>query len=293
MSSSPRLAGIHHTLSPALPALLVLAGMALPPLSGLAQVTQPPRDRDRDAGRERAPAAQRDERERGVEDLRVRPAPGRARWTLGITATDTETGVRVTRVISRSAADRAGLERGDLIITVNGYQIGIVQGRRYELSEELERRADRRGRVRLLVQKRRNGTVQNLDVRLDPRSGADTTPETDPDSPVDRATLTGRAILNPPDIPLPFNATLTVQMFVLGGQGQPGQLIAQNVIQQPGMGPIPFALRFDPTRIPPGGQAGLVAEIAVNGQILFQTPGVQRIGRPGEGPADIMLQPVR
>lgn len=266
----------------------------LPVTMAIGQVRPPVRDRERDRGRDVSP--EEEPAARDDDNLRIRPTPGRGRWTLGITATDTETGVRINRVMPRSAADRAGLERGDLIVTVNGYQVGFVQGRLYDLPTELERRADRRGRVRLLVQNRRDGQLQNLDVRLDSGSGAGRPPDSDSEPsqpPVEGATLTGRALLNPPNVPLPFRATLTVQMYVLGGRGQPGQLIGQNVVQPLETSPIPFSLRYDASRIPPGGQVGLAAQIAVNGRVLFETPGVQRIGRPGEGPADVLLEVAR
>jgi uncharacterized lipoprotein YbaY len=295
MSSQQRLiAGLLSLLW-----LAVFCGDMIHP--NLARAQAPPRDRDRDRdtdfdfsdARDRDEAPELEGAERGFDPRRLRPRPERGRWTLGITATDTDTGVRVTRVIPRSAADRSGIERGDVIITVNGYQVGRVLGRLYDLPSELERRADRRGRVQLLVQNRRNGDLVNLDVRLDPGSGSGGRPEVEPDqpdSPSEFVTITGRAMTRPLGAPLPFDASLTVQMFVLGGRGQPGELISQNVVPRPGTTPIPFALRFDPSRVGPGQEAGIVAQITVGDQVLYETRGPQRIGRPGSGPADIMLR---
>lgn len=296
--------------------LLLVLGMSCCLLvePSLGQPSRPDRGRDRDGEIQRPesrPARERqggdrdrdalepdDQDEREVEGRRIRPSPDRGRWTLGITATDTETGVRVTRVIPRSAADRVGLERGDVIITVNGYQVGRVGGRLYDLPSELERRADRRGRVLLLVSNLRNGELVNLDVRLDPRRGddmPDTIPDRPdhPDSPARGETISGRALTRPPEMSLPFGARMTVQMFALGGRGQPGQLIGQVVVPHSGTSPIPFALRYDASRVAPGQEVGLTAELSVNGRVLMETRGVQRIGRPGSGPVELLLETPR
>jgi hypothetical protein len=60
----------------------------------------------------------------------------------------------------------AGLEHQDVIITVNGFQVGEIDGRLYALGDELQHRAGIRGDVRLLVQNWRNRELVNLDVRL-------------------------------------------------------------------------------------------------------------------------------
>jgi len=93
----------------------------------------------------------------------VPPAVG---WKLGVYAFNTPAGVRVTRVQPGSAAARAGLEPGDVIVTVNGYQIGQVGSRLYPLGNELQRRAGPRGEVLLLVQNVRNRDLVNMNVRL-------------------------------------------------------------------------------------------------------------------------------
>jgi hypothetical protein len=157
------------------------------------------RDRDRegsvqDADRERAPRLDEGERP-GRTPERERPRPGEdeegteegmpsaqfappgqpgarflpAQWKLGVYASNTDTGVRITRVIPRTPAFQAGLERGDKIVTVDGYQIGFVKGRLYPLGEELQRRAGRNGHVTLLVHNWRNGELLNVEVQLERR----------------------------------------------------------------------------------------------------------------------------
>lgn len=96
----------------------------------------------------------------------TRIAPPMAGWKLGVYAFNTPAGVRITRVQPGSAAARAGLEPGDVIVTVNGYQIGLVGNRLYPLGDELQRRAGPRGEVLLLVQNVRNRELVNMNVRL-------------------------------------------------------------------------------------------------------------------------------
>ncbi|MFH5802968.1 PDZ domain-containing protein [Alienimonas sp. DA493] len=94
---------------------------------------------------------------------------------LGVNGTDTVAGVLVTRVIPGTPADRAGLERGDRILTVAGYQVGVVNTpggpRVYPLGVELARRLDARGEAALLVQDHRTGQITPVSVRPVPRYG--------------------------------------------------------------------------------------------------------------------------
>jgi len=135
------------------------------------------RDRDRDGDRDRARDRERPEGdglEEGMPEMRVAPGGpgGRIRlwpltWRLGVYAVNTPTGVRVTRVLPGSPAWGIGLEHGDVIVTVNGYQVGYVRGRLYPLGEELQRRAGPRGDVLLMVQDVRTDRLLNLDVTLE------------------------------------------------------------------------------------------------------------------------------
>jgi len=140
----------------------------------------------------RAPGVRRRERERGKPAPRRRGAEGQAeaeateegmpalrpgfsdrqrffagRWWLGVYAYNTNTGVVITRVLPGSPAARAGLERHDVIVTVDGYQVGFVGGLLYPLGDELQLRADRAGRVTFLVQNCRNDQLLVLPVRLE------------------------------------------------------------------------------------------------------------------------------
>jgi hypothetical protein len=105
-----------------------------------------------------------------VEDRRVQPQllpPERDQWKLGVYAYNTDTGVVVTRVVPGSAAARQGLERGDRIVTVDGFQVGYVGRHLYPLGYELQRQAGSRGNVTLLIQNVRTDELLNRNVRLD------------------------------------------------------------------------------------------------------------------------------
>jgi len=94
-------------------------------------------------------------------------------WRLGVWATNSKTGCRVTRVVPRGAADRAGIEPGDVILCVNGYQVGELNNQTYYLGEELQKRAGETGTVNiLLLDWRRRGLI-SVDVRLDRESSWD------------------------------------------------------------------------------------------------------------------------
>lgn len=89
------------------------------------------------------------------------------RLVLGVQVRYLETGARITRVIPNTPAWRFGLETGDVIVAIDGYQIGYVRGRLYDLPSELNARARRMGWVRLLVQNVRNNQLLNVDVHLE------------------------------------------------------------------------------------------------------------------------------
>ena len=123
------------------------------------------RDRDRQEGMEEGvPDAGAQAR---IKEFAPRIAPPRGDWRLGVWVYNTDTGVVITRVQSGSAADRQGLERGDRIVGVGGYQVGYVGDYLYPLGYELQRQAGRRGNVLLLVQNVRNNELASFDVRLD------------------------------------------------------------------------------------------------------------------------------
>jgi S1-C subfamily serine protease len=123
------------------------------------------RDRDRQDGSEEG-VPQIDARGRSAE-IQPRWIPPRGDWKLGVWAYNTDSGVVVTRVAPGSPAERVGIERGDRIVSVGGYQVGYVGELLYPLGFELGRHADSRGNVLLLVQNVRNRELMTLTAQLD------------------------------------------------------------------------------------------------------------------------------
>ena len=105
---------------------------------------------------------------RGAPEGRFLP-PGQrppSTFRLGIYSRNTPTGVAVTSVNPGSVANSSGIEAQDIIIAVNGYQVGIVNGRTYDIADELARRVDAQGRVVLLVRNHRDGQLVNIPVQF-------------------------------------------------------------------------------------------------------------------------------
>jgi hypothetical protein len=138
---------------------------------------EPPPAREGGIPRDLAPqGAAKEGLEEGAPDVAAEPklkeiaprwiAPGGS-WKLGVWAYSTESGVVITRVSEGSAAARQGLEAGDKIVNVGGYQVGFVGDLLYPLGFELQRQAGSRGQVLLLVQNVRNRDLQTMSVQLD------------------------------------------------------------------------------------------------------------------------------
>lgn len=167
--------------------LLLPSGVAWAQRDRDREPAEPPReardgDGDRDRGGSATPRPDREDEqgtEEGMPELgkvapRAQVAPGveprvRPGWRLGVFAVNTDTGVRITRVMPGTPAERNGLEPGDTIVTVNGYQVGYVMGGFYPLGAEMQRRASPNGEVTFLVQDRRTDRLLNIPVRLEQR----------------------------------------------------------------------------------------------------------------------------
>jgi hypothetical protein len=133
-----------------------------------------PAERERDDQRGGEARGDRTGTPEGLPQTRIAPPPGddrpyilpARRWMLGVHAYNTESGVVVTRVLPGSAASEVGLEPRDVIVTVDGFQVGYIGGQLYALGDELQHRAGPQGGVRLLVQNWRDNQLVNLVPRL-------------------------------------------------------------------------------------------------------------------------------
>ncbi len=191
-------------------------------------------------------------------------------WRLGVRGDNLETGVLIREVGRNSAAARARIEPGDLIVTVGGYQVGMVDGRLYDLAEEINRRADSRGVVSLVVQDQLGGRLSSVRVQLDGSQGS----------------LTGSLTLSQRTA-LPNDAIVTVQIenvsrpFFSVRHGQTS--FRPNI-----GGDIPFEIAFDPTYIDPQDVYQVRASVTSGGRtILSSQP--QRILTLGN-PSQVRLQ---
>ncbi|MDZ4659384.1 MAG: YbaY family lipoprotein [Bythopirellula sp.] len=174
------------------------------------------------------------------------------RWRLGIYPEDTETGVVVKEIVRGSAAERAGLEVNDRIISVHGYQVGYVNGVVFDIGQEMERQADTNGWVRVLVQDNRNGRLMNLPVQLDGRSEAIT------------GTITYRD-----RSALPRDAIATVELRENVRSDIRPITIARQTVTGIRAVPIQFSLDYDPTQVDNRRNYVLYASITSQGREIY------------------------
>jgi uncharacterized lipoprotein YbaY len=171
-------------------------------------------------------------------DLRLNPGllppnpSQQPRWKLGVYSKDTDTGVRIIQVVNGSAANRAGLEANDMIISVGGYQVGFVNGQLYDCATEFERSANDQGWVSMLVMDSRSGRLRNLPVQLESRYSR----------------LTGSIVLNG-GAQLPPGAYAVVELQEILRPGMQPVPLNQCRIDNPTGYQIPFAINFDPQQV--------------------------------------------
>jgi len=197
------------------------------------------------------------------------------RWRLGVTGDNRQTGVLVRQVSSGSAAARARIEPGDLIVNVGGFQVGMVEGRLYDLAEEINRRADANGQVTLVVQDRNSGQLAVVPIQLDNHD----------------ARLTGVLSYRERG-PLPTDAIVTVQVENLT---RPHFVVRNGATQfrpLPGTS-IPFEIAYDPSFINPQDTYQVRATVTSAGRTILETQQPQRVltgGAPSQ--AQLALIPV-
>lgn len=167
--------------------------------------------------------------------LQPQPQPSQStqpRWKLGVYSKDTSTGIQIVQVVQNGAAYRAGLEKDDIVLAVNGFQVGYVNGTLYDCGTEFERLADKNGWVSLLVYDNRTRSLTNLPVQLDSRLlrlGG---------------TLTWRDAVS-----LPARSTAVVELRERARVGAPTTVIARTTVDQLRANSIPFEIEYDPAQI--------------------------------------------
>lgn len=195
---------------------------------------------------------------------RVAPTPQYApswnpqpnQWRLGVEIQNLDTGVLVTDVERDLPADRAGIEKDDIIVCVGGYQIGYVGGQLFDLGDEIRRRVDGNGRVDFLVLDHRRNRLINLPIELLQQNSRGITGQ---------ATYRERISLSP-------QATLTVRLRDVTYPQWQNVVVAQQVVRADGQPPIRFAMDIDQQAIYPDHRYALDAWLADQNRLIFQTP---------------------
>jgi putative lipoprotein len=189
----------------------------------------------------------------------IGPELARPRWKLGIEAEDLDTGVRIVEVYPGTAASRAGLEPGDVIVTVNGFQVGFVGRQLFDAGDEFQKRADSRGYVQLLIWDGRDGSLVNRIVHLDSRTPLPPRGQTD----VIRGTVSfdGRGRL-------PADAVLEIRLMETSHREPLPRVVADVVYEQIDGRPIQYSLEFNPRDLNPNGRYILDAQVWSGGQLI-------------------------
>lgn len=189
-------------------------------------------------------------------------------FRLGIYSRNTPTGIVVTSVTPGSIAQQSGIEPNDTILTVNGYQVGIVNGRTYDIAEELVRRVDGQGRVTLLVQNRRNGQLLNIPVQFFSGGGGNTGGGFGPGF---GQVLTGSANTGNRNLVTP-GMMLSVRLIDVSYPQWQNVAVAETQVPYLGRWPMEFQLNLDPNSIRPDHRYAVDAAITQQGYPILETP---------------------
>lgn len=176
-------------------------------------------------------------------------------WRLGVAIQNVDTGVVLTDVEAGMPAQQAGLETGDIIVNVDGFQVGYVEGALFDLGDEIRRRVDQNGKVDFLVFDNRNRRLQNLPVTLVQQNAA---------------SIRGEVICRE-RITLTQQAVLTVRLRDVTYPNWQNVEVGKQVITNPKHPPIPFAIAVDKSQIYQDHKYAVDAYLVDNGKIVLQS----------------------
>ena len=174
----------------------------------------------------------------------------------------------VQEVQRGSAADRARIEVGDVIVSVAGYQVGLVEDRLYQLSEEINRRASETGAVTLLIQDHRSYGLASVRIQLDQG----------------QQSLSGELTFDR-RIRLPSDATVTVS---IENVSRPFYQVHHGTISfrpTTTSNSIPFEISYDPAYVDSQDVYQVRATVTSGGRTIMHTTVPQRVltrGNPSQ-----------
>jgi uncharacterized lipoprotein YbaY len=175
-------------------------------------------------------------------------------FKLGIYSRNTPTGVQIQNIVPGSVAQQAGIEPQDTIVNVGGYQVGIVDGRIYDIADELARRVNSQGRVTLLVRNHRDGQLINIPVQFYAANRV-----------VTGTVNTGnRNLAQPPMF-------LIVRLLDVTRPEWRDLAITESQIPITGRWPIDYRMEVDPARIRPDHRYAVDARVINRGLIVLET----------------------
>ncbi|MFM8891991.1 MAG: YbaY family lipoprotein, partial [Planctomycetia bacterium] len=218
--------------------------------------------------------------EAGAQDARGRDgavataAPRTGGQPLGIMARNTPTGVEVVSVTPGSAAQSAGIETGDSIVAVSGFQVGVVGDRVYDVGDEVARRVNTAGQVPLLVLSRRRGGLAVVPVQFATASRA-----------ISGVLTTSAGAQVPP------TAVITVRLLDVTEPQWRDVALTQG--QLPASRGFPVSYRIDPPTATAQHRYAVEARVEDGGRLLLQTAApVALVSLDHEQRVDLPLVPV-
>jgi uncharacterized lipoprotein YbaY len=179
-------------------------------------------------------------------------APRASLPPLGITARNTATGVEVVSVNPGSVAQVAGLQAGDTIINVAGYQVGMVGDRLYDVADEVAKHVTTVGQVPLLVRNGRTGALATIPAQFGTASRA----------------ISG--VLNVPQgLQVPTTSVITVRLVDVTEPQWRDVALTQG--QLPASRGFPVSYRLDPPAATPQHRYAIDARVEDAGNVLLRT----------------------
>jgi len=189
------------------------------------------------------------------------PAAAPPARPLGVMARNTTAGVEIVSVSPGSVAQSSGLDVGDTIVTVGGYQVGLVGDRLYDLGDEVSRRISPAGQVPMLVHVKRTSELALKPVQFDVATR----------SVSGVLTAEGNATV-------PRTSLITVRLLDVTEPQWRDVALTQG--QLPVTGGFPVSYRLDPPPLTPQHRYAIDARVEDGGRLLLQTPAPIAIAWP-------------